>query len=128
MSKTMTLNQTYRLYNLLVILVLVLAILYVFLINLFEIQLTCQNKLNNIPCENCGVTRGLYDFFQFKFSGSFDHNPKSFFLGVLIYFQLIVKGISIWKMKSIIVGEKVYRVILIEICLFFFFMIGYKLI
>lgn len=124
----MTLNQTYRLFNLLVILVLVLALFYVFVINIFEIQLTCQNKLNNIPCENCGVTRGLYDFFQFNFSGSLDHNPKSLFLGFLIYFQLIIRGISLWKLKTYMLGEKVDKVILIEICLFLFFTIGYKMI
>ena len=122
----MTLNQTYKLFNFLVILVLVFAILYVLIINVFEFQLTCQNKLNNIPCDNCRVTRGLFEFFRFNFSGSLDHNPKSLFLGILIFFQLIVRGIGILKLKSLSIDSFFSKIIMIEIISFVALMVTYK--
>jgi hypothetical protein len=121
-----TLKQSYKLFNLLVLSVLVFAIVYVLVVNIFEIKMTCQNRINNIPCENCGVTRGLFYFFNLNFSGSIAYSPKSFFLGIAITVQLIARGMVIFKLQMSRVDSFFLKIIMIEIILFFALMVTYK--
>jgi hypothetical protein len=123
----MTINQTYKTFNIIIITVIVFAIMYVLTVNLSGIHLICQINKNNIQCENCGLTRGLFEFFHLNFYEAYRYNPKSIFMGCIIFFQLIFRILGIYKLNTSIINIKMVPVIVIELFVLIILMLGYRL-
>ena len=123
----MTLNQTYKTFNILIVIVILFAIIYVFTINISGMNLKCQMSKNKIPCENCGVTRGMFEFFRFNFSRALMYNPKSVFLGGIIFIQLILRSYGIYKLNARRIEISAAPVIIIEVSILLILMVIYRL-
>ena len=124
----MTLNQTYKTFNILIIIVIVIAIIYVFTINISGMNFKCQMSKNNIPCENCGVTRGMFEFFRFNFSEAFEYNPKSVFVGFVLLIQLVLRSFGIYKLNLAKKEIKLFPLIIVEVSVLIFLSVVYRLV
>ena len=102
--------------------------MYVLLVNFFGISLTCRNSINNSPCNNCGVTRGLFEFFSFNIQGANSYNPKSVFFGFIILTQLLLRMIGIYRLYRTRNEVKILHIIFIELSSLIFLMLFCKLI
>jgi hypothetical protein len=124
----MTLNQTYKTFNILIIIIIVIAIIYVFTINISGVNLKCQMSKNNKQCENCGVTRGMFEFLRFNFSKAFEYNPKSVFVCFVLLIQLVLRSVGIYKLNLAKNEIKLFPLIIIEVSVLIFLSVVYRLV
>lgn len=122
----MTLNQTYKLFNWLVITSIATVITYVMIINLFDIDIKCQISRKGLHCENCGVTRGLFEFIRLNIHDAYVQNPKSVFLGFIILFQLVTRSFGIYWLRRKEKLQNPTRIIIIELSILISVMITYR--
>ena len=126
-------STAYGIFNKIIILLILFAIAYPIILELLNINFSCQYKqLFGSECRSCGVTRGLKACLKLDFLKAKEFNNQSIFFFLILIFQFFLRLVLLFieKFKHIFYTKFLTQILvfdlltIISLCLFNIFYYG----
>ena len=87
-----TTHETYLVVNKTLLLLILLAMLYLLVIQITKIGIPCNYKIiHGVECKSCGLTRGLSECLKGNFEAANNYNPQSILWMYFLIIQLLFR-------------------------------------